>query len=101
MKNPIDSGTSDADELGFTEDKFYGYLWKTDNTIMVSLIVSHHPGKGNFSAFVRGLLEKGYTVKVPTPFPNMLAILKHMHFHQTWEISPLGDVEVWVKEAKL
>lgn len=97
MKNPIDAGSDDGISLGFTSDKFEGYLWETDGAIMVSFIISTQPKKGHFSALVKTLFDKGYVVKVPSPLPHMVEVLKHLGFTHTWEDSPIGKVPVWVK----
>ena len=95
---PIFTGTPYADHLGFTKDKFRGYLWDTgDGSIMISLITSVHPGKGNVRNLINGLLSMGYTVKVPTPFARMRYILGRMGFVHTVEDSDLGPCDVWVK----
>ena len=33
--------------FGFTSDLFEGYLWKKENDIYISFIISIHEGKGN------------------------------------------------------
>lgn len=94
----IEAGSEYANSLGFTSDKFEGYLWQKNETeIMLSLIMSLKPHRGNFSHFVRGLIKRGFIVKVPTPFPQMKLILEYMGFKPTHEQSEhLGRVDVWV-----
>lgn len=88
--------------LGFTSDKFFGYLWLRDNAVYISLIESLHPGRGQFSALLDAIWQRGLAVKVPTPLGSMRSILDHKGFHQTWEpFDELGEAcEVWVKEAE-
>jgi len=72
LNKAIEAGSDYANSLGFTADKFTGYLWqKEENIITISLIMSLKPNEGNFSRFVNGLIERGFTVKVPTPFSHM------------------------------
>ena len=89
-------------EVGFTSDRFSGYISKVDNTVYISAIMSLQPGNGNFSKLIHTLLSKGYTVKIPNPFPNMQAIAAHLEFEQSYEYGePFGMCEVWVKRGKL
>jgi len=84
--------------LGFTKSKFDGWLWKTDNRIMISMVISKKPGKGNLSALFKQIESLGFIVAVPTPLGGMLSILKNKGFVQTVEVDKLmGPVEVWVK----
>ena len=89
--------------LGFTSDKFYGYLWQLDGSIWVSLIISLKPGRGNLSALFDAIWAAGYAVKVPTPSGRMAAILTRKGFTETWEpAKEINDmVEVWVKQPAL
>jgi len=99
LHQPIFAGSPYANELGFTADQFKGYLWDAgDGAITISLVHSLQEGKGNFSRFVRGLLEKGKIVKVPTPLGHMESILMHLGFTETEEYdSILGEfVAIWV-----
>jgi len=86
--------------LGFTSDKFHGYLWEMDGSIIISLIISLKPGQGHLSALFDAIWRAGYAVKVPIPSGHMVAILTQKGFTQTWE--PCGDmediVETWVKQ---
>ncbi len=85
-----------AKELGFTSDKFDGYLWKNGEYITISFIVSKQEGKGNLSRLFKTINEKGYKIEVPTPFANMELILICHGFKKTIINDPLmGKVEVW------
>jgi hypothetical protein len=89
--------------LGFTEDKFIGYIsLMPGNEIYISAIWSVHPGKGNFKDLVNSILSDGYTVKIPNPFPNMQEIAAHLGFTFTYEEDEMtGElVEVWVKKPE-
>lgn len=72
MKNGIIILDSDrAKELGFTSDKFGGWLWKKDDEIMISFIESHNQGKGNLKTLFDKIIEMGFSICVPTPFARM------------------------------
>jgi len=86
-------------ELGFTSDKFEGWLWKNGNDIWISFIESKHKGRGDLSRLFETILEKGYTIKVPTPVDKMKLILIKKGFKKTTEFDERTGklVEVWVK----
>ena len=95
--------TKFANSIGFTSDKFdsISYLWRVGDYIFVSMIKSIHKGEGNLTKLFDAITEKGYGIKVPTPFPLMEAILIRKGFCETIEHSEqMGDVEMWVKEKK-
>jgi len=86
-------------KIGFTSDKFRGYLWKRGDSIYVSMIISKKPCRGNFSRLIENILRLGYKVKVPTPIGIMPLILAKKGFKKTYEYyKELGMVEVWIKE---
>jgi hypothetical protein len=91
-------------QLGFTSDKFDGWLWKRGNYIYISFIVSKKEGCGNLSRLFRQIEKAGFGIKVPTPFAKMASIVKKHGFEETAEAfdNSLGcfDTIVWVKEAK-
>lgn len=100
----IELDTPFAKELGFTSDKFSGWLSKRGDYIYISLIESLNPRKGNLSKLFDRIQERGYGIKVPTPFPLMERILrKRGGFVKTLEpFAPEHGIndpcEVWVKE---
>jgi hypothetical protein len=64
--NPVFVGTKLANELGFTPDKFFGYLWLSEgNVITISLIESVHEGQGNTRKLLDTLKERYDAVIVP------------------------------------
>lgn len=69
-----------------------------ENTIWISAIYSNQRGKGHYSRMISKMLKAGYTVKVPSPFPHMEAICKHMGFIKTSELfAETGEmIDVWV-----
>ena len=95
MKNGIiNLDTDRAKAIGFTSDKYEGYLWKQGDAVMVSFIVSKK--RGNFCELVRRIHALGLTVKVPTPLGAMLQILLKNEFAHTTEIDRGGAIDVWV-----
>jgi hypothetical protein len=90
-----------AKELGFTSDKFTrdSYLWKSGDRIMISLIVSRHPGQGHLSELFAAIEARGLRVAVPTPSADMRRILKQKGFVPHMEEGSFGFVEVWEKAA--
>ena len=90
-----------AGDLGFTPDRFDGWLWRVGKTIYISFIVSKEEGQGHLSELFNAIWRKGFTVKVPTPFARMEAILRNKGFVRTVEHSEQmgGDVEVWLKRT--
>lgn len=98
----IDLGTEAAKELGFDEQLFEGYLWKTDNAIIISFIISKKPRNGNLSRLFNNILNMRYSIKVPTPFKLMETILIKKGFTKTHERSDYfqEDVEIWIKHAE-
>jgi hypothetical protein len=95
----IETGSEAADLLGFTADKFHGWLWKAGDAIYISLVVSLKPGQRHFSNLVDNILAQGYTVKVPNPLGKMRDILLRKGFSQSVESDDTtgGAYEVWYK----
>ena len=87
-------------QLGFTSDKFDGWLWKRGNCIYISFIESKDAGKGNLSRLFDNILKQGYVIKVPTPMGRMVSILIEKGFKRTMEpAEEFGEneiCEVWV-----
>lgn len=71
----INPDSTKGKKLGFTSDKFDGYLWEEGRIIYVSLIISLDEHKGNFRLLLNTLCEKYDKVLVPIPFPRMQKIL--------------------------
>jgi len=89
-------------EFGFTSDLFDGYLWQIDDSIYFSLILSKKPREGNLKRLMKTILDKGLTVKVPTPLGLMTTILDKYGFEEIEEPFPLGGtVQVWMKKGSL
>lgn len=69
-----------AKTIGFTSDKFEGYLWYKDDIIIVSFIRSKK--KGNCKPFIEALREK-YIIHIPTPSNIMKIIGKKLKLRLT------------------
>ena len=82
--------------LGFTSDKFEGWLWKTGDRVLISMIVSLQEGKGNVRALFDAIEASGLKVAVPTPFARMKKIIQKRGFKMHIEHDPvMGPCEVW------
>src|SRR5688572_27352688 len=83
--------------LGFTSDRFDGWLWEDGERIWISFIESKQQGKGHLSELFHAIEAAGFYVAVPTPFPRMEAILRREGFEPHHELIQGDDVEVWYK----
>ena len=68
----IELNTEAAKHLGFTEDSFSGYLWRTGNTITISVIIAKK--KGEFCKLIKRIRELGFDFEIPTPSNRMIEI---------------------------
>lgn len=86
--------------IGFTTDRFDGYLWKNYDSITISFIASKQ--KGNFRQLVERILELGLAVEVPTPLPNMRRIVEKNGYVMTTEYdASTGEFfELWTLKPK-
>lgn len=75
--------------LGFTSDKFAGWLWKKDGAIYISFIASKEEGKGHFRQLLDTLEATGLDIKVPTPSNRMCLILGKRDYKLEYEYSPV------------
>lgn len=86
--------------LGFFDRAFAldSYLWIEGKALYIPFIESNHPGKGDLSRLFKSLTEKGFEIRVPTPFAHMEAILQGKGCKLSIEIDKrTGElVEVWV-----
>lgn len=99
MEDRVDLDSAFAKEIGFTSDKFEGYLWKKEKWITISFIMSKQQGSGNLSKLFRAINEKGYKIAVPAPFPNMQLILICHGFKRTFvNDSLMGKVPLWKQQ---
>lgn len=88
-----------AKKLGFTSDLFDGYLWKQGDKIIISLITSLQPRKGNLNNLFSAIESNGYKVSVPTPLGLMEAILSKKGFvkNEVFDADFGATVELWEK----
>lgn len=99
-----DPGQPEADELGFTTDRFDGWIGITDDqepAVYLSFVVSKQPRQGHLRAVCDAILARGLAVKIPTPLDDMLAFMERVGgFERTIEHAAEWDnvpVEVWIK----
>jgi len=86
-------------ELGFTSDRFdtRSYLFLDNDQLYVSHIHSTEMNKGYFGSLVRAIWQRGWALKVPSPYQRMEKILRHYGARPTIEFdSKMGPCEVWV-----
>ena len=94
----IEVGSEQANALGFTPALFDGWLWKTGDRIMVSMVMSKQEGQGNLSKLFANIEASGHKVAVPTPLGKMGAILQRKGFVPHVEHDhDMGEVEVWMR----
>jgi len=94
----INIDTPMAKQIGFTGDKFDGYLWKDGKRIIISFIESKQQGEGHLSQLFNNIEKAGFVVAVPTPLGKMQSILKYKGFKPHNEVDSMGDYcEVWEK----
>jgi len=94
-----------AKVIGFTSNKFMGYLWKEGNIITISLIESRVEGSGYLRELFHLIELKGFKIKVPNPLPKMQSILEHYGFSMhiepfAPELDNYDPVEVWEKSTE-
>lgn len=82
-------------KIGFTGDRFEGYLWKIGSEVFVSSIVSKAPG--SFRSLVAAIHQIGLTVVVPTPLGRMQEIVrKNDYQHERRWCEEFGEeVDLW------
>ena len=96
----IDLDSENGKIFGFTSELFEGYLWKKKDDIYISFIISKQEGKGNLRKLFNNILQHGFNIKVPTPFPRMQKIISKLGFTKTFEQEKdFGKVEVWCKKT--
>jgi hypothetical protein len=86
--------------LGFTSDRFGGYLWKLGEYVMISMAISSE--RGNFRQLVEEIQSLGMGVKIPTPIGRMQNIVREAGYQQSVEFDETyGEgVEVWVLKPR-
>jgi hypothetical protein len=82
--------------LGFTSDRWIGWLWLSGDKIFLSYVEALHPGQGHLHQLRQAIEAAGYRVAVPIPLYQMREILRHWGFSMHMEKdSKLGNVEIW------
>lgn len=101
----IETGTTEGDAMGFSENLFTGWLEIQDgHRLYLHFIISRRRNEGNTQALLRQWLLDGYDLRVVMPRPIMQHILKKYYFIPSREYIPeqYGDeVEVWIQPGTL
>jgi len=93
----IKPGSETGLKFGFFSDLFGGYLWKDNQRILISMVISKKEGQGNLTHLFDAIEQSGYEIAVPTPLGKMKSILEKKGFVPTIEHDEqIGAVEVWV-----
>jgi len=92
--------SSFAKKIGFTSDKFEGYLWRDEKVITISVIISLQEGQGHLRELIERIEEKGYHILVPTPMPAMMILLKRWGFTSRFQDGMFGPVNIWEAPKK-
>jgi len=95
----IETGTSEGDILGFTEELFSGWLeiYK-DARLYLYYIISRCKNEGNTQTLIKRWVNEGYDVRIVKPSPVMKHILGKFGYVESFEnLSRHYDeeVEVW------
>jgi hypothetical protein len=97
----IETGTTEGDELGFSEDLFSGWLEReSGNRLYLHYIISRRRDEGNTQVLIHSWLERGYDVRVVMPRPIMQHILRKFGFIPVLEYFPdqyADPVDVWYR----
>lgn len=96
----IELDTDFAKEIGFTSDKFDGWLWLDHGYVIISFIRSKRKMQGNLNKLFDTIFDKGFGIKVPTPTKAMKTILIRKGFDESFEYDRHGPVEVWIKHCE-
>lgn len=95
----VDPDSEFGKKIGFTSDKFKGYLTRLQEYVVISLLMSKQPNQGNVRNLFEAIKREGFKIKVPCPIGRMFYIVKKNNFKLTHEWSEdMGEhVEVWVE----
>ena len=95
----IETGTSEGDILGFTEDLFSGWLEIShDARLYLYYIISRCKNEGNTQNLIRRWINDGYDVRIVKPSSVMQHILAKFGYIESYEHLSHhyeGEVEVW------
>lgn len=70
----ISFGSTLANDLGFTTEKYSGYLWKAGNWIYISLIETRKEHQGYLRNLFDNIHNAGYNIYIPCPNCRMTKI---------------------------
>ena len=95
----IETGTSDGDNLGFTEELFSGWLEiSNDARLYLHYIISRCKNEGNTQKLIGRWIAEGYDVRIVKPSVIMQHILRKLGYIETFEDLSRhyeDEVEVW------
>jgi hypothetical protein len=84
-------------KIGFTSDKFLGYLCVKGDSVVISLIKSLNQGKGNVRSLIEGLKSKYRNVIVPIASDRLSKILILQGFVvKKWMYDDGSSIDSWV-----
>ncbi|ALF55724.1 hypothetical protein ACX27_27330 [Nostoc piscinale CENA21] len=96
MNEIIHPSSEFAQTIGFTSDRFGGWLWRNNGRIVFSFLISKQPNQGNLSELIKAIEIMGLRVAVSTPLERMANYLAKRNFVPHLEQDPqLGSIEVW------
>ena len=74
------SGSTEANALGFHEDLFYGHVTRKGNTIILHYIYSLLPSNGNVQKFLQHLIDERWDIIIVNPNDTMQHICEKFGF---------------------
>lgn len=83
--------------IGWTPDKFSGYLYKYKCIIWIAVVRSVNRCNGDFSRFFKSLVATGYIVKIVDPFMSMEKICIRWGLTPSVENFNGRDRIIWTK----
>ena len=83
--------------IGWTPDKFTGYIAVDGKTVWIKVIQSKKKNMGYLRRFFESLVAKGYTVKVVSPMETMEKICIHYKMIPSVELFDGRESIVWTK----
>lgn len=96
MNHIINVDDDFAKQIGFTSDKFIGYLWRDNERIIISAIMAINPRQGHFTELINAIENLKFKVTVPNPSWQMKVYLAKRNFVPRRELDrTLEKIEVW------
>lgn len=84
--------------IGWTPDKFCGYIAICHKTIWIKVIQSKHKNRGYLRKFLKNLLLLNYTVKIVDPMATMEKICIHYNMKPSVEKFDGKECIIWTLE---